>query len=107
MTELAGPKLVPGSGPQPVDAVWVAARVQAILAAEPFIGRPTSICWLEVPEGALPEDGSAATFDRRLPVLALSWPENNDGWSDEMTFAIPAGGDVSEYLEAVRDPLGI
>jgi len=99
-------KLVEGTGPKPVDPAWVTSRVQAILAMEPFVGRPTSICWLEVPEGAVPDDADKAV-DRRLPVLALSWPERDDGWSDELTIAIPDGGDVGEYLEAVRDPLGL
>ena len=87
---------------KPVDVAWVEARVQAIQAVEPFVGRPIKISWLELPVDAVDEGE-----DRKLPILAVEWPENTDGWSDEWTFAIPPGGEVAEYLEAVRDPLGL
>lgn len=95
------------SGPPTVDAAWVESRVQAIRAVEPFLGRPQSVSWLELPARCLEDDRDAELPDRRLPFLVVIWPENNAGWSDEWTLAIPAGGDVGEYLEAVREPLGL
>lgn len=105
MTDPTRPQLVPGSGPPKVDAAWVEQRVKAILAVEPYVGRPTVIAWIDLPRHLVGEH--VEDVDRRLPMLSIQWPANDAGWSDEWTFAIPEGGDVGEYLEAVRDPLGL